>query len=62
DEVKELPEVFQALAHSDTCAVEAFKHLSKPYYALQFHPEVENTEHGSEIFQNFLGVVEGWKK
>src|SRR5512133_3467436 len=62
DEVKQLPEVFRSLAHSDTCAVEAFKHLSRPYYALQFHPEVENTEHGSEIFQNFLRVVERWKK
>ncbi|MEM0447198.1 MAG: hypothetical protein QXT71_01405 [Thermoplasmata archaeon] len=26
-------------------------------YGLQFHPEVENTEYGKEIFQNFLKII-----
>lgn len=62
DEVKELPDLFELLAHSENCPVEAVKVRSRPLYGLQFHPEVENTEHGSEIFSNFLRVVEEWKR
>lgn len=60
DEVKVLPDVFQTLAYTDSCPIEAVKHREKPYYAVQFHPEVENTEHGYDIFKNFLKVVERW--
>lgn len=62
DEVKELPEGFEALAHSDNCAVQAVKMNNRPIYGLQFHPEVENTEYGNEIFKNFLKVVEKWHR
>jgi GMP synthase (glutamine-hydrolysing) len=54
DEVKQLPKNFVKLAHSDTCQVQAFKYENKPFYGVQFHPEVEHTEHGYEIFKNFL--------
>ncbi|NYT11648.1 MAG: GMP synthase subunit A [Methanomassiliicoccales archaeon] len=60
DEVKELPLDFEVLAHSDSCSIQAVKMHSRPIYGLQFHPEVENTEHGYEIFKNFLRVVEEW--
>ncbi|MCG2825912.1 MAG: hypothetical protein L6265_04890 [Thermoplasmatales archaeon] len=30
------------------------KHKKKPFYGVQFHPEVEHTEHGYDIFRNFL--------
>lgn len=56
DEVKTLPDGFVVLAHSENCRVQAFRHPDKPYYATQFHPEVEQTEHGSDIFKNFLEV------
>ncbi len=62
DEVKELPDSFEVLAHSENCPVEAVKLRNRPLYGLQFHPEVENTEHGSEIFSNFLRVVEEWRR
>lgn len=62
DEVKTLTDDFQLLAHTDSCKVEAVKHKKKPIYGLQFHPEVENTDHGYDIFANFLKVVEQWKK
>jgi GMP synthase (glutamine-hydrolysing) len=61
DEVSVLPHNFKVLAHSDNCPVEAFRIEGKPFYGLQFHPEVENTEHGYDIFKNFLGVVESWR-
>lgn len=62
DEVSVLPKSFKVLAHSDNCPIEAIRVEGKPFYGLQFHPEVENTEHGYDIFKNFLRVAEGWKK
>jgi GMP synthase (glutamine-hydrolysing) len=56
DEVKEA-EGFKVLAFSDNCSIQAAKHLEKPYYGLQFHPEVNNTEHGAEILSNFVNIV-----
>ncbi len=57
DEVKELPEGFLHLAYSQNCKIQAFKHKNKPIYGVQFHPEVENTEYGNEIFSNFLKII-----
>ena len=54
DEVKELGDGFKVLAHSANCRIEAIKYLNKPFYGVQFHPEVEHTEHGYDIFKNFL--------
>ncbi len=62
DEVTSLPEGFEVLAHSDNCPIEAVKVRGRPIYGLQFHPEVENTEHGSDIFKNFLKVAEEWHR
>jgi len=56
DEVKEAPG-FLVLAVSDNCGVQAVKHLCKPFYGVQFHPEVNNTEHGEDILRNFVDVV-----
>jgi GMP synthase (glutamine-hydrolysing) len=62
DEVKTVPQGFKVTASSPTCPVEAVRSLTRPIYAVQFHPEVENTEHGSEMFQNFVDIVKDWKK
>jgi len=56
DEVKEAPG-FLVLAVSDNCGVQAVKHLRKLFYGVQFHPEVNNTEHGEDILRNFVDVV-----
>jgi GMP synthase (glutamine-hydrolysing) len=56
DEVKEAPG-FRILAWSDNCGVQAAKHLKKLFYGVQFHPEVNNTEHGEAILRNFVDVV-----
>jgi GMP synthase-like glutamine amidotransferase len=37
--------------------VQAVKHLDKLYYGVQFHPEVNNTEHGEDILRNFVNVA-----
>ncbi|MDO5853729.1 MAG: GMP synthase subunit A [Thermoplasmata archaeon] len=59
DEVKRIPEGFEVTASSASCPHEAVRCLDRPIYGVQFHPEVENTEHGAEIFQNFLDIVAG---
>ncbi len=58
DEVKTLPDCFTVLASSENCKIQAFKYHKKQFYGLQFHPEVEHTEHGYDIFKNFLKLVD----
>jgi GMP synthase (glutamine-hydrolysing) len=53
DEVSKLPRAFEILAESESCRIQAMKHQNKPIYGLQFHPEVEHTEFGERIFNNF---------
>lgn len=55
DEVTSAPG-FKILARSRDCKIEAMKHKERPLYGIQFHPEVEHTEYGEEIFKNFVGV------
>jgi GMP synthase (glutamine-hydrolysing) len=54
DEVTKLPKDFINLAESENCKIQAMKHKNKPFYGLQFHPEVDNTEYGEQIFKNFV--------
>src|SRR6476659_8438865 len=54
DQVHELPEDFVALATTPTCPYAAAKHKSRPFYGVQFHPEVTHTPRGEQLFQNFL--------
>ncbi len=56
DEIKD-PGPLIPLASSRNCRYQAVKHPSKPIYGVQFHPEVEHTEYGDKIFQNFLNLA-----
>jgi len=58
DEVTILPDNFKRLAESENCKIQAMKHNEKPIYGLQFHPEVEHTEYGEQIFKNFVKLCE----
>ncbi len=62
DEVTVAPKGFQVLAHSRNCPVQAMRDPRKPLFGTQFHPEVEHTEHGREIFGNFLRVCKEWRR
>lgn len=61
DEVKEAPPGFKVLASTKDCPVEAMMSSTRPIFSLQFHPEVDETEHGIDIFRNFLRKVAEWK-
>ena len=54
DEITKLPDSFNILASSKDCAIQVMEHESLPYAGVQFHPEVEHSEYGAEIFTNFL--------
>lgn len=54
DYIEKAPEGFEITAKSETCPVCAMKNEERKVYAVQFHPEVEHTEKGREIINNFL--------
>jgi GMP synthase (glutamine-hydrolysing) len=57
DQVYDLPPEFIALASTPTCPFAAARHRTRPFYGVQFHPEVTHTPRGEQIFQNFLYEV-----
>ena len=54
DQVFELPPEFVPLAATPTCPLAATRHKTRPFYGVQFHPEVTHTPRGEQIFHNFL--------
>jgi len=59
DQVRSLPRGFLGTARSDSSPVAAFRHESKPWFGVQFHPEVAHTPRGTEVLANFLFEVCG---
>ncbi|MDJ0621949.1 MAG: glutamine-hydrolyzing GMP synthase [Desulfocapsaceae bacterium] len=54
DRVKEMPEGFVTSATSDNSIYAAFRHDTKPFSAVQFHPEVAHTLIGTDVLRNFI--------
>jgi GMP synthase (glutamine-hydrolysing) len=54
DQVHDLPADFIPLATTPTCPYAAARHRTRPFYGVQFHPEVTHTPRGEVVFQNFL--------
>jgi GMP synthase (glutamine-hydrolysing) len=52
--VKRPPEGFDTIAHTDNCPTAAIADTERKIYGVQFHPEVNHTEHGTAIIKNFL--------
>jgi GMP synthase (glutamine-hydrolysing) len=65
DQVRATPSEFETLAVTDTCPIAAVRHRTRPFFGLQFHPEVSHTPEGGRILRNFLLDVCGcqglWK-
>ncbi len=53
DHVSELPPQFATTATTKYAPIAAMAHQSKPWFGLQFHPEVTHTPQGLEILQRF---------
>jgi GMP synthase (glutamine-hydrolysing) len=62
DHVTVLPGGFRSIARSKNCDVQALCHETKPWFGTQFHPEVEQTEHGYDIFRNYMEFVKEYRR
>jgi GMP synthase (glutamine-hydrolysing) len=60
DEVLTLPNNFEILAHSKKCKIQVMRHLEKPIFGVQFHPEVIHTENGELLFKNFFNICKNY--
>lgn len=54
DCITEAPASFRSIASTPHTPYAAFADDEKKFYGVQFHPEVNNTEHGNEILDRFL--------
>ena len=54
DHIDAPPPGFAVTATSDNGLIAAIEHQAKPFFALQFHPEVAHTLRGSDLIENFL--------
>lgn len=54
DQVQSVSGDFASLAVTETCPIAAVKHRTRPFFGLQFHPEVSHTPHGGVMLANFL--------
>ena len=54
DEIDSLGSAYKTIASSSNEIIAAIQHEDKPFYGVQFHPEVVHTEEGNTILSNFL--------
>lgn len=52
-----VPRDFKLLAVSDVCVNEAMYHKTKPFFGVQFHPEVSGNQ-GTLIIENFVNICQ----
>lgn len=57
DYMAKVPEGFALAAHTDMCPTAAIADPARGFYGVQFHPEVNHTEHGTQMIRNFLYQV-----
>jgi GMP synthase (glutamine-hydrolysing) len=61
DYMAQVPAGFALTAHSDACPNVAIADEARGFYGVQYHPEVNHTEHGVDMIRNFLYEVCGAK-
>ena len=57
DYMEKVPEGFALVARSGACPNVAIADEARGFYGVQFHPEVNHTEHGVDMIRNFLYEV-----
>ena len=57
DYMAKVPQGFALTAHSAACPNVAIADETRGFYGVQFHPEVNHTEHGVDMIRNFLYEV-----
>ena len=65
DFVSKLPEGFENIASTEDCPNAGMQNEEKRLYGIQFHPEVNNSENGTQVIRNFVynicGCTGTWK-
>ncbi|MCI9679650.1 MAG: glutamine-hydrolyzing GMP synthase [Oscillospiraceae bacterium] len=61
DYMEKVPEGFALTARSAACPNVAIADEKRGFYGVQFHPEVNHTQHGTDMLRNFLYSVCGAK-
>ena len=56
DEVHQLPPGFFVTANSPSCQIQGMENEKGDRFGLQFHPDVNDSEFGKEMFDNFVAV------
>jgi GMP synthase (glutamine-hydrolysing) len=56
DEVHVVPDGFFITAKSPSCKVQGMENELGTRFGLQFHPEVNDSEFGKEMFENFVNI------
>jgi GMP synthase (glutamine-hydrolysing) len=59
DRVLRLPDGFEVLATSQNSPFAAVRHVERPVWGVQFHPEVIHTEGGGQMLRNFVDTICG---
>ncbi|EFM25320.1 GMP synthase (glutamine-hydrolyzing) domain protein [Peptoniphilus duerdenii ATCC BAA-1640] len=54
DQVVELPDGFEKIAGTKNTEIAAMANVERKLYGMQYHPEVNHTEHGLKMLENFL--------
>lgn len=54
DQVVELPDGFEKIAGTKNTKIAAMANVERKLYGMQYHPEVNHTEHGLNMLENFL--------
>ena len=57
DKVSQLPPDFERIAETDSCPIAGMAHVDKPWFGIQFHPEVTHTTQGENIFAHFIKQI-----
>ena len=57
DKVSQLPPDFERIAETDSCPIAGMAHIDKPWFGIQFHPEVTHTTQGENIFTHFVQQI-----
>ncbi|OGH51604.1 MAG: hypothetical protein A3H17_02565 [Candidatus Levybacteria bacterium RIFCSPLOWO2_12_FULL_37_14] len=56
DGIVKLPKDFKVIGSSDSVPFAFVENKKRKIFGLQFHPEVEHTEHGLQILKNFVDI------
>ncbi len=57
DCLSKLPKGFKTIARTENSAFASIENSAKKFYGMQFHPEVEHSEKGVQIIENFLFTI-----